>query len=76
MKTFVVRTGLREVGRRQAFTAQQALLDYARSMGCQDDEIMRLGPDAVSWRGAVYSAAAVPEPMTDGADGGTDSRRR
>jgi hypothetical protein len=61
MKTFLVRTGLREVGRRQAYTAQQALLDYARSMGCQDDEIMRLGPDAVSWRGAVYHAVPLPD---------------
>ena len=61
MKTFEVRTGRRTVGRREGHTPQQALLDYVHSLGCRDEEIMRLGPDSVSWRGAVYHAVLVAE---------------
>jgi hypothetical protein len=53
---------------RQASSAHEALFDYARSLGCRDDEIVRLGVDAVSWRGAVYRAEPVHE--------GSDVRRR
>jgi len=44
-------------------------MDYVRSLGCRDDEIARLGADALSWRGAVYRAVPVP-PQYDPADGG------
>jgi hypothetical protein len=45
---------------RQASSAHEALFDYARSLGCRDEEIVRIGLDAVSWRGAVYRAEPVP----------------
>jgi hypothetical protein len=45
---------------REASSAHEALFDYARSLGCRDDEIVRLGVDAVSWRGAVYRAEPAP----------------
>jgi hypothetical protein len=59
MGTFELRSGEHLIGLREASTAQQALLDYLRARGCADAEIMRLGPDAVSWRGAVYRAVPV-----------------
>ena len=57
--TYELRSGEHPIGLRQAPTPQQALLDYLRSRGCLDGEITRLGPDAVSWRGAVYRAVPV-----------------
>ena len=62
MQTYQVRTGRRRLALIQAATPQHALYDYARSMGCKDDEVMKLSPDAVSWRGAVYKAVPVPDP--------------
>jgi hypothetical protein len=63
--TYELRSGEHPIGLREASTAQQALLDYLRSRGCVDEEITRLGPDAVSWRGAVYRAlpVAIDEPL-------------
>jgi hypothetical protein len=40
----------------EASTAQMALLDHLRLLGCSDDDIVRLGTHSVSWRGAVYRA--------------------
>ena len=59
MNIYELRSGAHSIGRREAGTAQQALLDHLRSRGCSDAEITRLGPDAVSWRGAVYRATPV-----------------
>jgi hypothetical protein len=38
----------------------QAVVEYVRSYGVKDDEIMRLGVDCVSWRGAQFRAVLVP----------------
>jgi hypothetical protein len=46
----------RVLSQREAGTAQQAAIDYARSMGCSDDEIIRIANDTVSWRGAQFTA--------------------
>ena len=59
--TYELRSGDRPIGTREASTPQQALLDYVRALGCKDEEIMRLGVDAVSWRGAVYRAVPAPD---------------
>jgi hypothetical protein len=59
-KDYEIRSGARPVSIRSGPSAQQALLDYVRSLGCTDAEIIRLGSDAVSWRGARYTAVAVP----------------
>jgi hypothetical protein len=53
---FEIRSAGRSVTVCEGSTAQQALVDYVRSLGCRDDEITRLGPDVVSWRGAVFRA--------------------
>lgn len=62
------------MGLREAHTPQQAVIDYVRSLGCRDEEIMRLGPDAVSWRGAVYKAVPISEEAA--AEASARPRRR
>ena len=56
---FEVLSGKRALAVREAPTAQQALVDYVRGLGVADEEIVRLGPYAVAWRGAVYKAVPV-----------------
>jgi hypothetical protein len=56
---YEIRSGRRPVSIKSAASAQQALLDYVRSLGCSDVEIVRLGVAAVSWRGARYTAVPV-----------------
>jgi hypothetical protein len=56
MQTFEIHSGRRTVTVQSASTAQEALIEYLRSSGCRDDEIVRLGPESISWRGAVYNA--------------------
>ena len=56
---YEVHSGDRLIGSRTASTAQAALFDYVRSLGCQDEEVMKLAPDAISWRGAVFRAVQV-----------------
>ena len=62
---YLVRSGRRSVGVRTAPTAQIALLEHARSLGCRDDEIMRLGIDSIAWRGAVFRAVPESEEPPD-----------
>ena len=57
--SFEVLSGRRTVSLQLATTAQEAVLEYLRSIGCRDDELSRVGVNAVSWRGALYKA--VPE---------------
>jgi hypothetical protein len=52
--------GRRVVATRSGSTARDVALDYVRSLGCDRDEIICFGPDAVAWRGAVYRAQPVP----------------
>ena len=56
---YEVHSGERQLGIRTASTAQAALFDYVRSLGCQDEEVMKLAPDTISWRGAVFRAVEV-----------------
>jgi hypothetical protein len=55
MNRYEVRCGQRAVALRTASTAQEALGDYLRSLGCNRTEIVRMGSDAAAWRGAMYS---------------------
>ena len=54
--SFEVLSGRRTVSLQLATTAQEAVLEYLRSIGCRDDELSRVGVNAVSWRGALYKA--------------------
>jgi hypothetical protein len=53
---FEVYSGRRVVSLQLATTAQEAVLEYLLSIGCRNDELSRVGINAVSWRGAVYKA--------------------
>jgi hypothetical protein len=59
MTTYEIRSGRRALTTRDASTPQHAVLDYLKSMGCRDADIVRLARDGVSWRGAVYRAVPV-----------------
>ena len=61
---FAVRTGGRQVAVVEAWSPSEALIEYLRGRGFQDSDIVRVGYDALSWRGQVYRAAA-----TDAVDG-------
>jgi hypothetical protein len=63
-KSFEVCSGKRRVSLRRASTAAEAVIDYLRSMGCRDDEMMRVGMDAVTWRGAIYRAVPAPPVLS------------
>jgi hypothetical protein len=61
--SFEVRSNGRVISLQEASTAQEAVLQYVRSLGCRHDEIRRVATDTVAWRGAVFSAAlASTEP--------------
>jgi hypothetical protein len=61
--SYEVRSGGRLISLQEASTAQEAVFQYVRSLGCRQDEIRRVAPDTVAWRGAVFSAAlASTEP--------------
>ncbi len=66
--TYQLRSGRRRIGVREAWSADDAALEYVRSLGCPDEEIVCLGAGAVSWRGAVYRAERAP-------DGSIETRR-
>jgi hypothetical protein len=59
-RAFEIRSGNRTVSIQRSVSALQAVVDYVRSFGCSDSEIIRLGVDTVSWRGARFHAVPVP----------------
>jgi hypothetical protein len=64
MASYEIRAGRRVATEVTASTPQEALVDYLRSLGCADDDMVRVGSDAMSWHGAVYTAvAAAPVPL-------------
>jgi hypothetical protein len=62
-RTYELVSGRRAIAVREAPTAQAALIDYVRSLGCRDEEIVKLGTHSIAWRGAVFKA--VPAPGSD-----------
>lgn len=48
--------GPNRVAVREAGSALLALVEYLRGEGVGDEDIVRLGPSEVSWRGATYRA--------------------
>lgn len=61
----VHQSGRQTISVLEANNAQQAVIDLLRSLGCREDEIVRLSPGTVSWRGAIYRAV----PVSDGPEG-------
>jgi hypothetical protein len=59
-RTFEIRSGERLVTTQRSVSPLQAVVDYVRSFGSSDSEIVRLGVDTVSWRGARFRAVLAP----------------
>jgi hypothetical protein len=59
-RTYEIRSGRRTVSTQTSSSELQAAVDYVRSFGCSNDEIVILGVDTVAWRGARFSAVKVP----------------
>jgi hypothetical protein len=55
-KRYEIRSGRRTVSTQYSVSPLQAVVDYVRSFGSSDAEIVRLGVDTVAWRGARFSA--------------------
>jgi hypothetical protein len=60
-RAYEIRLSGQAVARREDIDPQFAVLDYLRSLGCDVDEIIRVGNDSASWRGALYTAVSVAE---------------
>ena len=60
-KKYEIYSGRRVVSTQFSVSPLQAVVDYVRSYGVKDDEILRLGVDCVSWRGARFSAVLAAE---------------
>ncbi|HET9436793.1 MAG TPA: hypothetical protein VFO64_01230 [Gaiellaceae bacterium] len=58
---YEIRSGRRTVSTQYSVSPLQAAVDYVRSFGSPDSEIMRVGVDVVSWRGARFTAVQVPD---------------
>lgn len=58
---YEIRSGRRTVSVQYSVSPLQAAVDYVRSFGSADAEIMRVGVDVVSWRGARFTAVQVPD---------------
>ena len=60
-KKYEIYSGKRVVSTQYSVSPLQAAVDHARSFGSADAEIMRVGVDCVSWRGARFTARLVPD---------------
>jgi hypothetical protein len=58
-RAFEIRSGRRVVAVLRSVSPLQAAVDYVRGLGSSEHEIVRLGRDSVSWRGARFSATPV-----------------
>ena len=54
--SYAITSSRRQVGVINAWSAAEAVIEYLRSRGFGDQEIVRLGTTAASWRGAVFTA--------------------
>ncbi len=62
-KKYEIRSGRRMVSVQYSVTPLQAVIDYVSSFGVKRDEIVTIGVDTVTWRGAHFSAVlAQAEP--------------
>ena len=57
--SYAVHSGRRQVGIVEAWSANEAVIEYLRSRGFREDEIVRLNGNAASWRGAIFKATAL-----------------
>jgi len=55
-KKYEIYSGRRLISTQHSVSPLHAVVDYVRSYGVKDEEILRLGVDSVSWRGARFRA--------------------
>jgi len=54
--SYAITSSRRQVGIINAWSAAEAVIEYLRSRGFGDRDIVRLGTSSASWRGAVFTA--------------------
>jgi len=54
--SYTIHSSRRQVGVIDAWSAAEAVIEYLRSRGFGNEDIVRLGTNAASWRGAVFTA--------------------
>jgi hypothetical protein len=64
-RAYEIRLSGQTVAQREDIDPQFAVLDYLRALGCEEDEIIRVGNDSASWRGALYTAVSVRDDEAD-----------
>ena len=57
---YSVYSGRRAVCVRRAWSGAEAVIEYLTTMGIKGNELAILGPNSVTWRGATFTAVAVP----------------
>jgi hypothetical protein len=57
--TYSVYSGRRAVEVRKAWSPAEAVIEYLVGLGYRGDEMVRMGPNAVTWRGATFTATQV-----------------
>jgi hypothetical protein len=65
-KRYEIYSGRRMVSTQESVSPLHAVVDYVRSYGVKDDEILRLGTDSVAWRGARFRAVQVDDAPSAG----------
>jgi hypothetical protein len=60
---YVIHSSRRQVAVTTAWSAGEALIEYLRSRGFRDDELVRMRFDAVSWHGAIFTATKLVEDV-------------
>lgn len=58
--SYSVYSGRRVVGVRKAWSPAEAVIEYLTCLGCRGNEMVTMGPNAVIWRGATFTATPVP----------------
>ena len=59
--SYAIHSGRRQIAVATAWSAGEALIEYLRGRGFRDDEMMRVGVAAVSWRGAMFTATKLDD---------------
>jgi hypothetical protein len=44
----------------KAWSPADAVIEYLVGLGCRSDELVRMGPSSIIWRGATFTASQVP----------------
>lgn len=57
--SYSVCSGRRTVGVKKAWSPAEAVIEYLAGLGCRSNEIVRMGPNSVIWRGATFTATAI-----------------